>query len=316
MSFDDFIKKYEGKGIDFDKSYGFQCQDLYRQYVKEVLGFPQSPAVPGAKDNWDKYLPEYYQRIENTPAGVPMPGDIILWGSSYGQWGHVAICIKATSSTLTCFSQNDPTGSLCITKLYRSYKGVIGWLHPLVQSTQEFMQIEKSVFESLVTKSSAYDELAKLGYINPKSIELITNSLEENIRELKAEYDKFVLAIVTKLNPTGSLAPVTDKNYALQLVDEVLNEKDSIQKTLKQKEDEFAKTTKELEAENLRLETELGRLKQEIEDMEVKHTAQIEGLKKRLETVSKSTTALKENKALNRDALSLISKLKKLIGIK
>ncbi len=186
----------------------------------------------------------------------------------------------------------------------------------IVQSTQEFMQIEKSVFESLVTKSSAYDEMAKLGYINPKSIELITNSLEENIRELKAEYDKFVLAIVAKLNPTGSLAPVTDKNYALQLVDEVLNEKDSIQKTLKQKEDEFAKTTKELEAENLRLETELGRLKQEIEDMEVKHTAQIEGLKKRLETVSKSTTALKDSKAVLKSSLSLVAKLKQMMGIK
>ena len=186
----------------------------------------------------------------------------------------------------------------------------------IVQSTQEFMQIEKSVFESLVTKSSAYDEMAKLGYINPKSIELITNSLEENIRELKAEYDKFVLAIVAKLNPTGSLAPVTDKNYALQLVDEVLNEKDSIQKTLKQKEDEFAKTTKELEAENLRLETELGRLKQEIEDMEVKHTAQIESLKKRLETVSKSTTALKDSKAVLKSSLSLVAKLKQMMGIK
>ncbi len=186
----------------------------------------------------------------------------------------------------------------------------------IVQSTQEFMQIEKSVFESLVTKSSAYDEMAKLGYINPKSIELITNSLEENIRELKAEYDKFVLAIVAKLNPTGSLAPVTDKNYALQLVDEVLNEKDSIQKTLKQKEDEFAKITKDLEAENLRLETELGRLKQEIEDMEVKHTAQIEGLKKRLETVSKSTTALKDSKAVLKSSLSLVAKLKQMMGIK
>ena len=201
----------------------------------------------------------------------------------------------------------------------------------IVQSTQEFMQIEKSVFESLVTKSSAYDEMAKLGYINPKSIELITNSLEENIRELKAEYDKFVLAIVAKLNPTGSLAPVTDKNYALQLVDEVLNEKDSIQKiqniatmvccytiekSLKQKEDEIAKTTKELEEENLRHERELGRLKQEIEDMEVKHTAQIESLKKRLETVSKSTTALKDSKAVLKSSLSLVAKLKQMMGIK
>jgi DNA-directed RNA polymerase subunit RPC12/RpoP len=70
------------------------------------------------------------------------------------------------------------------------------------------------------------------------------------------------------------------------------------------------------DAEEDLMETELNKLRTEIEQMETKHTAQIETLKKRLETVSKSTTALKENKALNTDALSLISKLKKLLGIK
>lgn len=135
ITLDEFVSKYTGKGIDYDGHYGFQCQDLYRQYVKECLGFPQSPGVPGAKDNWDAYLPEYYDRIQNTPEGVPEKGDIMLWGTAYGPYGHVAVVISATASTITCFSQNDPTGSLCVIKKYSSYKGVIGWLHPKTPST-------------------------------------------------------------------------------------------------------------------------------------------------------------------------------------
>lgn len=130
MTLQEFIDKYNGKGIDFDGSFGNQCQDLYRQYVKEVLGFPQSPAVVGAKDNWDAYLPAYFDRIPNTPTGVPQPGDIMIWGTKYGPYGHVAVVTSATVNTFTCFSQNDPIGSLCGLKTYKTYTPTLGWLHP------------------------------------------------------------------------------------------------------------------------------------------------------------------------------------------
>lgn len=138
MTLDDFITKYTNKGIDYDGAYGFQCVDLYRQYVKEVLGYPQSKPVPGAKDIWDSYLPEYYERIANTPTGVPKVGDIMIWGSAYGSYGHVAVVTGANEKTFSCFSQNDPIGKLCGIKNYSSYKGVLGWLHPkTTQTTQE-----------------------------------------------------------------------------------------------------------------------------------------------------------------------------------
>lgn len=127
---DDFIKKYDGKGIDFDGAYGAQCVDLYRQYVKEVLKYPQSPPVEGAKDIWETYLPDYYQKVENTPYGVPDKGDIVIFGTGLGKYGHVAIFIEGTTSKFTSFDQNYPTGSLCH-KQGHTYKGVIGWLKPL-----------------------------------------------------------------------------------------------------------------------------------------------------------------------------------------
>lgn len=135
MTLQEFVNKYNGKGIDYDGHYGFQCVDLYRKYVQEVLNYPQSPGVSGAKDIWNSYLQEYFTRIANTPDGVPEPGDIMIWGDSYGPYGHVAVVTRATLTTFTCFSQNDPTGSLCGEKLYRTYKPVLGWLHPKTPST-------------------------------------------------------------------------------------------------------------------------------------------------------------------------------------
>ena len=137
ITLEQFIAKWTGKGIDFDGSFGNQCQDLYRQYVKEVLGFPQSPAVPGAKDNWGKYLPEYYERISNSLTGVPVKGDIMIWGASYGPYGHVAIVTEATVNTFKCFSQNDPTGSLPAIRWYKNYNGTLGWLRPKGVNTSD-----------------------------------------------------------------------------------------------------------------------------------------------------------------------------------
>lgn len=142
---DQFVSDWTGKGIDYDGSFGFQCQDLYRTYVKEVLGFPQSPAVPGAKDNWDKYLPAYFDRIPNSPTGVPVKGDIMIWGASYGPYGHVAVVTEATVNTFKCFSQNDPTGSLPAIRWYKNYTGTLGWLHPKGATTSDNTDLQKQI---------------------------------------------------------------------------------------------------------------------------------------------------------------------------
>ena len=135
MTLDDFIKKYDGKGIDFDGKFSTQCVDLYRQYVKEVLSFPQSPPVEGAKDIWDTYLPEYYKRIENTPYGVPEKGDIVIWGTKIGKYGHVAIFLEGDAKKFKSFDQNFPVRTLCHIQEH-TYTGVLGWLRPIVKSMQ------------------------------------------------------------------------------------------------------------------------------------------------------------------------------------
>lgn len=142
MTLNEFIAKYDGKGIDFDGHFGAQCVDLYRQYVKEVLGFPQSPPVAGAKDIWDTYLPDYYKRVENTPYGVPEAGDIVIFSS--GTYGHVSIFLEGNTSRFTSFDQNYPSGTLCH-KQGHTYSGVIGWLKPLIKNIEDMPDYFKTL---------------------------------------------------------------------------------------------------------------------------------------------------------------------------
>jgi len=129
MTFDTFITKWNGKGVDYDGWYGYQCMDLYRQYVKEVVVAKQSSPVRGAKDVWNNYNQVAFERISNQPTNFPQKGDIVIWGVGVGQYGHIAICITADSYKLTSFDQNWPVGTLCH-KQPHNYTGVLGWLRP------------------------------------------------------------------------------------------------------------------------------------------------------------------------------------------
>lgn len=143
-SLDQFISDWTGKPCDWDGAYGNQCFDLYRIYVQEVLGFPQSPSTgtAGAKTIWDNYLKEYFDAIPNSPEGFPKKGDIVIWGSVYGKFGHVAICTEATVNTFKCFSQNDPEGTLPAIKWYKNYTGVLGWLRAKQQADPVKLQAD------------------------------------------------------------------------------------------------------------------------------------------------------------------------------
>lgn len=133
MTFDNFIAKWNGRGIDFDGYYGDQCMDLMHQYCVEVLGLTDGRilAAPSAKDvylNYPKtFGSQYFTQIANTPTNVPQKGDIIFWGTGIGPYGHVAIFRDGNVNSFNSFDQNFPTGSKC--KIVKhDYRGVLGWL--------------------------------------------------------------------------------------------------------------------------------------------------------------------------------------------
>lgn len=133
MTLQEFIDLNAGQYVNFDTMYGPQCMDLYRKYVQDVLGFNQSKPVRNAAAVWYNYPLALYERIANGPTNYPQPGDIVIWSKWYSRslTGHIAICVDAGDSWLTCFSQNDPGGTPAMLKEY-GYRHVLGWLRPKV----------------------------------------------------------------------------------------------------------------------------------------------------------------------------------------
>jgi CHAP domain-containing protein len=133
MTHDDFVSKYKGRYIDYDGAYGYQCVDLMRLYQKEVFEVPPNsiPAAGYARDIYKNFKPnQYFDKINNTPTGIPQKGDIIFFNTYpfvYGIAGHVAIYHEGNVNTLISFDQNYPTNTACHLQKH-SYRGCLGWL--------------------------------------------------------------------------------------------------------------------------------------------------------------------------------------------
>lgn len=92
---DEFVNKYIHTKVDFDKVYGAQCVDLFRQYCYEVLDLPHTGSVEGAKDLWLNYeiLPLEKLYFDKITKG-PITGDIVVYGATKNnKYGHVAIVL-------------------------------------------------------------------------------------------------------------------------------------------------------------------------------------------------------------------------------
>jgi CHAP domain len=135
MTFDEFVTKYNGKYVDYDGVYGFQCVDLMRQKVKEVDGLLPYTAIPtrgNAKDIFKNFQEnQYYQKIKNGLNNIPLKGDIIFWDFypfQIGWEGHVAIVSNAWLMGLISFDQHYGNPNFC-RYVNHNYKGCLGWLH-------------------------------------------------------------------------------------------------------------------------------------------------------------------------------------------
>jgi len=164
-----FIEKWIGQRADFDGWYGSQCVDLYDFYCRDVISSPVI-FIEGAADIWSNYPTDHFDRIFNTPEGVPQPGDIIIWSRSYGAFGHVAIVTEANVNTFKALSQNDPIGRETHIREY-NYAHVLGWLRPKLTVNPE------PVSSELQNKLDTY-------FNQLVSPTFVINFLEERRREI------------------------------------------------------------------------------------------------------------------------------------
>jgi hypothetical protein len=102
-----------------------QCVGLVEAWL-DHLGKPH--VFGNAKDLLREASTAAYMVVVNTPNNFPKPGDIIVWGSTWGNgFGHTAIVLAANVYWVAVLEQNDPTGAMPVAATH-GYSGVIGWL--------------------------------------------------------------------------------------------------------------------------------------------------------------------------------------------
>lgn len=131
MTYSEFINKYKGKGVDFDKAYGVQCFDLVNQYNKEVIGcgpFTGLYAHMIYTNFNSQAVKGNFTRIANTPDFIPKKGDIVVWsGALNGGIGHTAIATgEGTTSYFYSYDQNWTGKNDPCTKIKHNYNCVLG----------------------------------------------------------------------------------------------------------------------------------------------------------------------------------------------
>ncbi len=114
MTLYEFAAKYCGKKVDYDKAYGPQCVDLFRQYCHD-MGIPHTGAVEGAKDLWFQFAENneksHFNRFNATYA---MPGDVLIEdATASNRYGHVSIVLAADSLKALVLQQNGFTREGC-----------------------------------------------------------------------------------------------------------------------------------------------------------------------------------------------------------
>lgn len=142
------IKKIENIGeqevynIETDGSHTYICDnykvhncfDLANDYSVKVVGGKAFIGM-GAYEIYTNFNNQpghnLYERIPNTPEFVPQKGDIMVWGTGIGQYGHVAICTGEGDTTwFNSFDQNWTYAYAPVTLVRHSYNSVLGVLRP------------------------------------------------------------------------------------------------------------------------------------------------------------------------------------------
>jgi CHAP domain-containing protein len=128
MTVQELITLLTNVRVDYDGYYGDQCVDLAQVFNRLY----KAPFLSGAsaKDIWNTYPKDFYDRIANAPDNFPQEGDLIIWGTGLGPDGHIAIATKdADINRFKSFDQNFPFNSACHLQEH-NYTGVLGWLRP------------------------------------------------------------------------------------------------------------------------------------------------------------------------------------------
>lgn len=170
-----------------------QCVALIHQYLADCFGLtdPTLLAQPSAYEIYTNFAningSQYFNRVQNTPEGVPSPGDIVIIGpndpgAQTGPDGHICIFVSGDVNNMTTFDANYPTGSLPHLQ-HHTYSGILGWLTPRPQGTF----VDSATFEKLVSESTAFESFVTAGYNSPQDVNQKLQSFTSQISDLQKQ---------------------------------------------------------------------------------------------------------------------------------
>ena len=132
MTLTQFMKTYRGKKVDFDGTSGAQCVDLVRQYIQDVWGLPQPPALGingGAKDLISR--PGVLSVTKNHLDADFSVGDVLVWGpTATNKYGHTAILVGIYNTRYFFVFEQDGFKQDGAKFELRSREGLLGCLYP------------------------------------------------------------------------------------------------------------------------------------------------------------------------------------------
>lgn len=171
MTFNKWVKENLGKGIDYDGTYGVQCVDLAKHYIKNVLGItPQS--IGNAIEYYNKrktseYLTKNFKWIDNTAEFIPKKGDLCVFTSKSGN-GHISVATgEGTTSYFYSYDQNFPKAKHePMTKIKHSYTSFLGVLRPKKKKSTslKYFKAYKGDSESIVDALEAIGAKSDFSY--------------------------------------------------------------------------------------------------------------------------------------------------------
>ena len=101
-----YLKSLEGKALNPDGAYGFQCFDVANQYWLYLFGHTLKGVGAADIPTWNNFTGEATV-YENTLSFLAKPGDVVIFNRNYGGgYGHVGVVISATSNSITILEQN------------------------------------------------------------------------------------------------------------------------------------------------------------------------------------------------------------------
>lgn len=127
-----FVSYFNGQYVEVSyRPAQYQCMDLAYIWTA-LLGAPkasiQQSSANKVWDNASDLTREYFDLIPNTPDAIPQDGDIVVWNTKYGQYGHIGIALSGgTKYRFRVFEQNNPIGTNAHIQ-ERGYTNISGWL--------------------------------------------------------------------------------------------------------------------------------------------------------------------------------------------